>query len=626
MEEISKDIKESAERIVEVAKETRKKVNKQIEKVVDCAEEAAEEVAEEWKEALGEIESSSQEMERNLRNAAEEMEQAFSNSGKKVETIIAGIANEDITISVDIDDAGAEEKANTLMGNVKNVLKEKATENIPVLESISEYTEGLSGLKANAIGAAIGIATEAVAVADGMDVAMNCFLSSTGKSIEETERYQKILENIYAGGYGESFQDIANSMTEVTHAMGNMDDDMFQRITESAYALQEVLGLDVSESIGTAKTLMENYGLSGEEAMSLITVGTQHGLKTSDEFLEKIGQYSEELDGTKISADDMFKLFEEDADSASKKLDEMKENHGETLGSMFEQLKNNIDLLLEPIGDVLIPILQVLIDAILPVIQELLIPIVELFSALLEPIVNLITTALTPLIDIFVMLMDFAIKPLIDLIEDFLVPIFAERMNGLATDIERVLGNIKKHFSLIIDFVKNIFAGDWKAAWQSIIDIFKNIFDGIGNVLKMPINALIDGLNGLIGGLNKIAIPEWVPFVGGNQFNISKIPRLKVGMEYVPSNYFPAFLDEGEAVLTKEQNTLFRALGGLEGMAILSTTGLQQCETIVQNVTNIDYELFGQEVYMAFKKHGMSVSIDRREFGRIVEEVSNERR
>ena len=566
MEEISKNIKESAEKIVEVAKETRKKVNKQIEKVVDCAEEAAEEVAEEWKEAIDELESSTQKIEKKSKNAAGEMEQAFSVSGKKVETIIAGIADEDITISVNFDDAGAEDKANTLMGNVKKVFKEKATENIPVLGSISEYTEGLSGLKANAIGAAIGIATEAVAVADGMDVAMNGFLASTGKGIEETERYQTVLENIYGKGYGDSFKDIADSMAEVSHAIGDVDDSVLQSMTESAYALEEAVGIDFSESIGTAQKLMEDYGLSGEEAMTLITVGAQDGLKSSDEFLERIKQYSEEFEGTKISADDMFKLFEEDADSATEKLKEMKDNQEGTLGSMFEQLKNNIDLLLEPLGDALIPILQVLIEAVLPVIRDLLVPIMELFAALLEPIVNLVTTALTPLIDIFLILMDGAIKPLIKLIEEFLVPIFTERIGGLASDIERVLGNIKKHFSLVIDFVKNIFAGDWKAAWQNIKDILKNAVDGFGNVMKMPINAIIDSINSFIIGVNKIKVPEWVPLVGGKSFKIPKIPRLKVGLDYVPSDYFPAFLDEGEAVLTKEENALFRSLGGLEGM------------------------------------------------------------
>ncbi len=567
---VNKQMEKSAEEIVEVAKDTRKKVNKQIEKIVDCAEESAKEMAEEWEESFEDIGLSAKKTEKKAKSAAKEMEQAWSDSGKTVETIIDDINKKDITIKVNFDKNEAEEEANTLMGNVKDVFKEKASEKIPVIGSISQYTEGLSGLKANAIGASIGIATEAIAIADGMDTAMNSFLASTGKSIGETERYQTILENIYAKGYGDNFGEIANSMAEVARAVGDIDDKTFQNITESAYALQEVIGLDVSESIGIAKKLMEDYGLSGEDAMALITVGAQNGLKSSDEFLEKISQYSDELDDTKVSAEDLFKVFGEDAESAGEKLNELKDNHGGTLSSMFEQLKNNIDLLLEPIGDLLIPILQLLIDTILPIISELLKPIIELCAALLEPIVNLITTAIKPLIDIFQMLMSEAINPLIQLIEEFLLPLFADRLQGMASDVERVFGNVKKHFSLVIDFIKNVFAGNWKAALENIKDILKNAFEACINYIKMPLNFMIDNVNKFIVGLNRIKIPDWVPGIGGKGFEISKLPRLKVGIDYVPSDYFPAFLDEGEAVLTKEENVLFRSLGGLEGMIQLS--------------------------------------------------------
>ena len=41
-------------------------------------------------------------------------------------------------------------------------------------------------------------------------------------------------------------------------------------------------------------------------------------------------------------------------------------------------------------------------------------------------------------------------------------------------------------------------------------------------------------------------------------------------MDYVPSDFFPAYLDEGEAVLTKQENAIYRQLGGLQGMYNLS--------------------------------------------------------
>ena len=66
------------------------------------------------------------------------------------------------------------------------------------------------------------------------------------------------------------------------------------------------------------------------------------------------------------------------------------------------------------------------------------------------------------------------------------------------------------------------------------------MWQGIWNVIKTPINWIIDGINALIGGLNnvKIDVPDWVPFIGGKRFgfDIPEIPRLATGT-VIPANY-----------------------------------------------------------------------------------------
>ena len=98
------------------------------------------------------------------------------------------------------------------------------------------------------------------------------------------------------------------------------------------------------------------------------------------------------------------------------------------------------------------------------------------------------------------------------------------------------------------------------------MQIFSNIFGGIANLAKTPINGIIDKINGFLSGLNGIKIPDWVPGVGGMGFSIPMIPRLKKGIKFVPSDYYPAYLDYGERVLTQAENARYTALGGLEGI------------------------------------------------------------
>ena len=62
---------------------------------------------------------------------------------------------------------------------------------------------------------------------------------------------------------------------------------------------------------------------------------------------------------------------------------------------------------------------------------------------------------------------------------------------------------------------------------------------------------MIDQVNNLIRGLNKIKLPDWM---GGFGINIKEIPKLSVGLDYVPYDNFPALLHKGERVMTAAEN------------------------------------------------------------------------
>ncbi|KAF1295188.1 phage tail tape measure protein [Enterococcus sp. JM4C] len=100
---------------------------------------------------------------------------------------------------------------------------------------------------------------------------------------------------------------------------------------------------------------------------------------------------------------------------------------------------------------------------------------------------------------------------------------------GILKNFENFYNAGKRIFNGFIDFITGVFTGDWSKAWNGIVDIFGGIFDGISAVAKAPINAMIGLINGFLGGLNNIKIPDWVPGVGGKGFKISTIPYLAKG-------------------------------------------------------------------------------------------------
>lgn len=112
-------------------------------------------------------------------------------------------------------------------------------------------------------------------------------------------------------------------------------------------------------------------------------------------------------------------------------------------------------------------------------------------------------------------------------------PLLGAYLQGWWESIQAAVDNVKAIFQNIIDFISNVFSGNWSAAWQNIVNIFGNLFGMIVNLAKAPINGVISAINWVISKINSISvtIPDWVPGVGGTTlgFSIPTIQQLAEG-------------------------------------------------------------------------------------------------
>lgn len=112
-------------------------------------------------------------------------------------------------------------------------------------------------------------------------------------------------------------------------------------------------------------------------------------------------------------------------------------------------------------------------------------------------------------------------------------PLLGAYLQGWWESIQAAVENVKAIFQNIIEFIDNVFSGNWSAAWQNIVNIFGNLFGMIVNLAKAPINGVISAINWVLSKINSISvtIPDWVPGVGGKTlgFNIPTIPQLAEG-------------------------------------------------------------------------------------------------
>lgn len=109
-------------------------------------------------------------------------------------------------------------------------------------------------------------------------------------------------------------------------------------------------------------------------------------------------------------------------------------------------------------------------------------------------------------------------------------------LNGLQnafTTIAPIVENIMGVLTGLIEFLTGVFSGNWEMAWQGICDIASNLLQGLVQIVKLPINAIIGAVNSVIGAINScgFTIPDWVPVLGGKSFsiNLPTIPMLAAG-------------------------------------------------------------------------------------------------
>lgn len=110
---------------------------------------------------------------------------------------------------------------------------------------------------------------------------------------------------------------------------------------------------------------------------------------------------------------------------------------------------------------------------------------------------------------IFDFIKQYVLQPFIDFFRDVFEKDWSESfgvlgdvLNGFFDTAEDIWKGVKKVFTGIIDFIKDVFTVGWENAWENVVGKFEGIFNGIVSFVKRPLNKVIDLVNSLINKLN----------------------------------------------------------------------------------------------------------------------------
>ena len=131
------------------------------------------------------------------------------------------------------------------------------------------------------------------------------------------------IQKIYTNGIGKNLEEVAGAAALVKQQFGDMDSSTLEQITQDAIAMSGIFGTDLNETLRGVNALMNNMGLSAEEAFDYIAKGTQNGLDKSGELSDNLAEYSQIWEQAGFSAEEMFSILQNGLDSGAYNLDKV---------------------------------------------------------------------------------------------------------------------------------------------------------------------------------------------------------------------------------------------------------------------------------------------------------------
>lgn len=167
------------------------------------------------------------------------------------------------------------------------------------------------------------ISTEAFTMANDIDKATNTFIAKTGESTDKAGEFEEAITSIYNGNYGESFEDISEAMATIKTTMGDIGTSKLENLTKQALVLRDTFDLDVNESIRGVNSLMDQFGITADQAYNLIAQGAQKGLNQNGDLLDVVNEYAMQFKTAGFSAEDMFNMLANGVEAGTWSVDKL---------------------------------------------------------------------------------------------------------------------------------------------------------------------------------------------------------------------------------------------------------------------------------------------------------------
>lgn len=170
------------------------------------------------------------------------------------------------------------------------------------------------GVGAAAAGMAAAVGAAAFDVSNDTAQAASDLTALLGTSTEAGRFYAEMARDMFGKNLAPSIDEAAGAIATISQVMRDIPDEAIESVATHAFRLQRAFGVEVSESIDAAQTLMSQFGLTSDEAFDFLAKGFQSGLDRSGDFLDTIGEYSTQFSNVGFDAAEFFSIMETGAE------------------------------------------------------------------------------------------------------------------------------------------------------------------------------------------------------------------------------------------------------------------------------------------------------------------------
>lgn len=167
------------------------------------------------------------------------------------------------------------------------------------------------GAGALAVAAVAAIGTAAWDVSTQTEQATANIAAALNLPTDKAREFAEVARQVYGNNFADSVTEAGDAVVLLAQQLGlTADDPALGKMTENAFRLRDVFGVDVTDSVDAVRTLMDNFGISADEAFNMLAAGYQKGLDRSGDFLDTVGEYSTQFANGGATVEEFFSLLD----------------------------------------------------------------------------------------------------------------------------------------------------------------------------------------------------------------------------------------------------------------------------------------------------------------------------